>query len=407
MSEAVDSLGEFVKAGYLVKSPPISRACVSQWHRRWFLLMDSRLVFPLAERYVRLVYYQSETDVRRLADPKGTIDLNCCLSVISSSVPVKNFKFVFDVSTTERVYHLAADSEEERAEWVATLKELLFSAQKNGVISRPAPPSPSPSPHMPPAPEVSRRSRESRLQRPGSFAASSSKENTGRGSPGVQRRPLPPVPGGGSSSVPSSPLERKKRPLPAPPGEVQASPVGVLASPLTQRKGAPPKIPSPYMKKKSVPSPPTASAPRFCRSASLSPPPNAQDYQEFVSQSQPLDGHDCTLEDNYSLATSVPRQKNLDIKFPQTSSPSGRVSSQSNEDYSVLEPIVVHGYNPTDQDYSHLETVMNDSPPPPVRFASLGTRRNHRQKPDRPHSAIPDYVNCPNLSNDDYSSLHH
>lgn len=60
----------------------------------------------------------------------GTIDLNCCLSVISSSVPVKNFKFVFDVSTTERVYHLAADSEEERAEWVATLKELLFSAQK-------------------------------------------------------------------------------------------------------------------------------------------------------------------------------------------------------------------------------------------------------------------------------------
>ncbi len=50
--------------------------------------------------------------------------------MISSSVPVKNFKFVFDVSTTERVYHLAADSEEERAEWVATLKELLFSAQK-------------------------------------------------------------------------------------------------------------------------------------------------------------------------------------------------------------------------------------------------------------------------------------
>lgn len=65
--------GEFVKAGYLVKSPPVSRALVAQWHRRWFLLMDSKLVYPLAERYVRLVYYQSEADAKRLADPKGEL----------------------------------------------------------------------------------------------------------------------------------------------------------------------------------------------------------------------------------------------------------------------------------------------------------------------------------------------
>ena len=60
----------------------------------------------------------------------GSINLNTCLSVVSSSVPVKNFKFVFDVSTTERVYHLAADSEKERSEWVSTLKELLFPSSK-------------------------------------------------------------------------------------------------------------------------------------------------------------------------------------------------------------------------------------------------------------------------------------
>ena len=30
-----------------------------------------RPVYPLAERYVRLVYYQSEADAKRLADPKG------------------------------------------------------------------------------------------------------------------------------------------------------------------------------------------------------------------------------------------------------------------------------------------------------------------------------------------------
>ena len=71
MSDSEDGRGEFVKAGYLVKSPPVSRAYVSQWHRRWFLLMDSKLVYPLAERYVRLVYYQSEADAKRFADPKG------------------------------------------------------------------------------------------------------------------------------------------------------------------------------------------------------------------------------------------------------------------------------------------------------------------------------------------------
>ena len=74
MTESGHSRGEFVKAGYLIKSPPLSRALVSQWHRRWFLLMDSRLVYPLAERYVRLVYYQSEADAKRLADPKGIME---------------------------------------------------------------------------------------------------------------------------------------------------------------------------------------------------------------------------------------------------------------------------------------------------------------------------------------------
>lgn len=65
------SRGEFVMSGYLTKSPPESKIKVAQWHRRWFLLMDSRLVYPLADRYVRLEYYQSELEAKRLADPKG------------------------------------------------------------------------------------------------------------------------------------------------------------------------------------------------------------------------------------------------------------------------------------------------------------------------------------------------
>lgn len=70
------SRGEFVKAGYLIKSPPDFKAKVAQWHRRWFLLMDSKLVYPLASRYVRLEYYQSEAEAKRLADPKG-MDVEC------------------------------------------------------------------------------------------------------------------------------------------------------------------------------------------------------------------------------------------------------------------------------------------------------------------------------------------
>ena len=62
--------GEFVMAGYLIKSPPDNKP-MAQWHRRWFLLMDSRLVYPLADRFVRLEYYQSEAEARRFADPKG------------------------------------------------------------------------------------------------------------------------------------------------------------------------------------------------------------------------------------------------------------------------------------------------------------------------------------------------
>ena len=59
----------------------------------------------------------------------GSINLKSCLSVVALTEPLKNFKFVFDVCTTDRVYHLAADTEEDRTEWVNTLKTLLFTSQ--------------------------------------------------------------------------------------------------------------------------------------------------------------------------------------------------------------------------------------------------------------------------------------
>lgn len=65
------SLGETVKTGYLTKSPPGSSGKLRRWQRRWFVLLDSRLSYPLAERYVRIEYYQTEADVKKLVDPKG------------------------------------------------------------------------------------------------------------------------------------------------------------------------------------------------------------------------------------------------------------------------------------------------------------------------------------------------
>lgn len=61
--------GEIVKAGYLTKSPPDKP--MAQWHKRWFVLLDSKLVYPLAPRCVRLVYYQSEMEAKKLGNPKG------------------------------------------------------------------------------------------------------------------------------------------------------------------------------------------------------------------------------------------------------------------------------------------------------------------------------------------------
>lgn len=142
---------------------------------------------------------------------------------------------------------------------------------------------------------------------------------------GVQARPLPPVPGSVSISVPSSPVERKKRPLPAPPVSgsqgVHVNPVGLQLSPLIQKRiSSKPEKPVPYRKNKSEPAPPDPPQPsQFTRSVSLSPPPSlglAEDYQEFVSQSSSqavcsIDNYDVRLDlnaatedNNYSLATS-------------------------------------------------------------------------------------------------------
>ena len=64
-----------MKAGYLTKSPPEGRLTIAQWQKRWFVLADSHRVYPLASRYVRMEYYQSEEDADKLRNPKGEYEL--------------------------------------------------------------------------------------------------------------------------------------------------------------------------------------------------------------------------------------------------------------------------------------------------------------------------------------------
>ena len=59
---------------------------------------------------------------------------------VSGSAAVKGHKYVFDVCTKDRKYHLAADTPSEKHEWIQTLNEVLFSTsvvppQVTGTVS--------------------------------------------------------------------------------------------------------------------------------------------------------------------------------------------------------------------------------------------------------------------------------
>ena len=59
------------------------------------------------------------------------IDLIGCTRVITRE-PIKGHRSVFDVCTADRVYHLAAESSAEKAEWIYTLNDLLFTDKVSG-----------------------------------------------------------------------------------------------------------------------------------------------------------------------------------------------------------------------------------------------------------------------------------
>ena len=117
-----------MKSGYLTKSPPDNKTPFHGWKKRYFILVDTRCVYPNAPRDIRIEYY-TNFEESKSGNPLGLIDLNCCSGVLNRE-QMKGHKQVFDIVTPTRVFHLSADTLEERKQWVEVLNTSIFSHHK-------------------------------------------------------------------------------------------------------------------------------------------------------------------------------------------------------------------------------------------------------------------------------------
>ena len=69
----------------------------------------------------------------------GIIKLQTCTKVTNRE-NMRGFKHVFDVCTSERTYHLVADSSQEKYDWINTLNATLFTPSRIHKHSAPSPP---------------------------------------------------------------------------------------------------------------------------------------------------------------------------------------------------------------------------------------------------------------------------
>ncbi|XP_049778513.1 arf-GAP with dual PH domain-containing protein 1-like [Schistocerca cancellata] len=125
-SELVDHLTkDFAREGWLWKTGPKSS---DSYKKRWFTL-DNR----------KLMYHEDPMD----AHPKGEIFLGHMLDGYSVRVGVppgaKDLKFSFTLRTPERAYHLSAETEDDRDEWIQVITKVLerhMTPQDSSVASR-------------------------------------------------------------------------------------------------------------------------------------------------------------------------------------------------------------------------------------------------------------------------------
>lgn len=98
--------------GWLIKSPPTKRILRARWRKRWFTLKQGEIPGQFC-----LEYY-TDRNCRKL---KGVIDLDQCEQVDSGlhlEHRKQKFQYMFDIKTPNRIYYLAAETENDMRDWV-------------------------------------------------------------------------------------------------------------------------------------------------------------------------------------------------------------------------------------------------------------------------------------------------
>jgi hypothetical protein len=103
--------------GYLQKEG--QKGLMKLWKHRWFSTQDNRLL-----------YFHSETST----DPVGFIPLTQIVSIGSSTNPAHaSNRSVFEIKTTQRIYYLLAECEEDKETWIAGLTNSMTYWKSNSM----------------------------------------------------------------------------------------------------------------------------------------------------------------------------------------------------------------------------------------------------------------------------------
>ncbi|XP_070605628.1 GRB2-associated-binding protein 2 isoform X1 [Erythrolamprus reginae] len=111
--------GEVVCSGWLRKSPPEKKLRRYAWKKRWFILRSGRMS---GDPDV-LEYYKNNHSKK----PLRVINLNFCEQVdagLTFNKKELQDSFVFDIKTSERVFYLVAETEEDMNKWVRNICQI-------------------------------------------------------------------------------------------------------------------------------------------------------------------------------------------------------------------------------------------------------------------------------------------
>ncbi|XP_030055946.1 GRB2-associated-binding protein 2 [Microcaecilia unicolor] len=111
--------GEVVCSGWLRKSPPEKKLRRYAWKKRWFILRSGRMS---GDPDV-LEYYKNDHSKK----PIRVINLSACEQVdagLTFNKKELQDSYVFDIKTSDRIFYLVAETEEEMNKWVRSICQI-------------------------------------------------------------------------------------------------------------------------------------------------------------------------------------------------------------------------------------------------------------------------------------------